>query len=97
MTPKERITKLRICAVGSCLGGLLLLSAGLFFVPRYLYLRSFLDGKGNVVMFSNEQYEGLLHAWGALWFAVFPMFGLLLLFSAWLIWRATKYVSETSD
>jgi hypothetical protein len=91
---RELVKKLRICALGSCAVGVLFLGAAVLFVPRYSNMRGFLGGDGNVVIYSKEQYEGLLHALGGLFFVVFPLFGALQLFAAWMIWKSAKCASE---
>jgi hypothetical protein len=86
-----------LCAAGSFVTGALFLLSLAFTVPQYLKMRTFGSIDGSVVMYSHDQYAELLQNFRILFFVLFPLLGIGLVFTAWMIRAAAKCFSEASD
>src|ERR1043166_7868260 len=95
-TRKKQVSRLKILALGCGAGSVLFFGTVPFHVRLYLYMRGFAGHEGDVVLYAHDQYLELLSAVRGLFFIVFPAFGFILLVAGWMIWRAARYVSETS-
>ena len=93
----ERKRRLVICAVGSLAAGLLFLISLVFTVPLYLRMRGFATSDGSFVMYSHEQYAELLQSTRIMFFVLLPLLGMGLFFTAWMIWRAAKFMEPHHD